>query len=126
MEFDKREMIQKLKLEMEVIQRGGYYPSVRAPRQEVRIFRDSVSCPNLGLADDRKQEPCTHCFLIQFVPPEYRDKDDACHYIPLNEQGDTVALLEAWGENQEHIQAAVLGWLRRTVAQLEQELSVAS
>ncbi len=33
MEFDKREMIDQLKLEIEVIQKGGYYPSVREPRK---------------------------------------------------------------------------------------------
>ena len=71
MGFDKKEMIAQLKLEIDVIEKGGYNPSVREPRKEVRPFRDSVSCLNLGL--DEKQEPCASCFLTEFVPPELRE-----------------------------------------------------
>ena len=56
MAFDPREMIEKLKQEIRVIEEGGYYPSVREPRKAPRIFRDSVSCLNVGL--EEKREPC--------------------------------------------------------------------
>ena len=85
MKFDKREMIERLKLEISMIRDGGYNPSVRAPRKELRVFRDSITCLNVGL--EVKKEPCTSCFLISFVPPEHRDKTEPCHYIPLNEIG---------------------------------------
>jgi hypothetical protein len=116
--FDKREMIQQLKLEIAMVERGGYNPSVRAPREEPRIFRDSITCPNYGLVV--KQTPCTHCFLLQFVPGEHRDKDDACHYIPLNSHGDTVLTLE---HDPPRLQAALLGWLYKTLAKLETEVA---
>ena len=63
MTFDKKEMIEKLKLELEILEKGGYAPSVREPRWMPRVFRDSVSCPNVGL--EIKVEPCSHCFLME-------------------------------------------------------------
>lgn len=120
MGFDKKEVLESLKLEIQMIERGGYNPSVRDPRREIRIFRDSVSCPNLGLLE--KVTPCAHCFLMEFVPPEHRAKDDACHYIPLNDCGDTVASLAA-EDNAEKTQGLVLNWLRRAVTRLEEELA---
>jgi hypothetical protein len=119
MAFDKREMIDKLKLEIEVIEKGGYYPSVRDPRREQRIFRDSVSCLNVGL--EKKAEPCANCYLMDFVPEEYKDLEEPCHYIPLNERGDTVASLN---NNRDELQEALLAWLRKTIARLEAEVAV--
>jgi len=118
MEFDKREMIDKLKLELEILEKGGYEPSVHEPHRMPRVFRDSVSCPNVGL--DLKIEPCTHCFLIEFVPPEHRDKDNACHYIPLNERGDTVASLDRPGREDE-VHAALRAWLQKTIFRLAEQ-----
>ncbi len=121
MGFDKREMIEQLKLEIEVIEKGGYYPSVREPRKQLRPFRDSVTCLNLGL--EEKQHPCTSCFLIEFVPPKLRTGEgDLCHKIPLNDRGDTVESLEREG-NRDKLQAAILAWLKNTVARLEKEVA---
>ncbi len=118
MEFDKKQMIEQLKLEIQVIEKGGYLPSVREPRKEPRVFRDSVSCLNLGL--EEKKEPCDHCYLIQFVPPEHRDKEEPCHYIPLNDRGDTIKSLEGGRDKQ---QVALLDWLYSTLARLEKEVA---
>lgn len=120
MEFDRQEMIDKLKLEIEVMEKGGYYPSVREPRRELRVFRDSVTCLNVGL--EEKREPCENCFLTVFVPPQHLDKVEPCHYIPLNDRGDTVASLQAEG-NRDRLFEAVLGWLKTTVAKLETEVT---
>jgi hypothetical protein len=118
MTFDRKEMIGKLKMELEILDKGGYAPSVHKPYRMPRVFRDSVSCPNVGL--DIKIEPCTHCFLMEFVPPEHADKEDACHHIPLNARGDTVASLDRPG-NESAVHEAVRGWLKRTIARLEEE-----
>ena len=121
MGFDKREMIEQLKLEIEVIEKGGYYPSVREPREELRPFRDSVTCLNVGL--EEKQHPCASCFLSEFVPPELQDSGgDLCHKIPLNARGDTVESLEREGD-RDKLQAAILAWLKNTVARLEKEVA---
>jgi hypothetical protein len=111
-----RDLINRLKLEIQVIESGGYWPSVREPRKEPRLFRDSVSCPNAGL--EVKQEPCSHCFLMDFVPAQLRDRDDACKYIPLTKEGDTIASLEAEGDH-ERAKEALLAWLKQLVARLE-------
>lgn len=118
MAFDRREMIEKLKLEISMIRGGRYNPSVHEPRVEPRVFRESITCLNVGLPDNEKREPCERCFLISFVPPEHRGRTDPCHYIPLNEQGDTVDALAASGD-KDRLAAALLGWLERTVAELE-------
>jgi hypothetical protein len=120
MQFDKREMIGRLKLEIEVIERGGYYPSVREPRSQPRIFRDSVTCLNMGL--EHKVEPCSHCFLMKFVPLEHQNAEDPCRFIPLNDAGETVATLEDAGRSEE-AQEALLNWLRATVTRLETEVA---
>jgi hypothetical protein len=115
MTFDRNEIIDKLKLELEVLEKGGYAPSPRAPHWEPRIFRDSVSCPNLGL--EIKVEPCSHCFLMQFVPPEHSDKENPCHYIPLNDRGDTVASLSQYSDS-DALHEALATWLQQTIAGL--------
>jgi hypothetical protein len=118
MTFDKKEMIEKLKLELEILEKGGYAPSVHEPHWMPRIFRDSVSCPNVGL--EIKIEPCSHCFLIEFVPPEYRNKEDACHYIPLNRRGDTVLSLTRAGKVDE-LHAALRTWLQKSMFRLAED-----
>ncbi len=117
MGFDNKAMIEALKLEIEFIERGGYNPSVHDPHRQPRTFRDSITCLNLGL--EERQYPCTSCFLSEFVPPgEYAGEGLLCHKIPLNDRGDTVGSLEGQGDSDKVV-AAVLGWLKRTVAELE-------
>jgi hypothetical protein len=121
MGVDKMEMIKQLKFEIKMIEKGGYYPSVREPRRAPEIFRDSVTCLNVGL--EEKEQSCSSCFLSEFAPPEVRNsKDDICHKIPLNDKGDTVESLKAEGDPN-RLQANVLTWLKNTVAKLEQEVA---
>ncbi len=47
MGIDKKEMIQQLKFEIEMIEKGGYHPSVWEPRRDPEIFRDSITCLNV-------------------------------------------------------------------------------
>ena len=118
-DHDKRERIEALKLEISMIRDGRYNPSVHDPHREPRFFRDSITCLNVGL--EEKKEPCSKCFLDQFVPPEHRDQEIACHYIPLNDRKETIALLEKTGD-RDRLEAALLTWLYNTVARLEKEL----
>ena len=118
--FDKREMIEALKAEINLIRDGRYVPSVGEPGRQRRFFRDSITCLNVGL--EKKQEPCDRCFLSRFVPPENLDKEIACHHIPLNSCGDTVASLEKEGDRVK-LEAALLTWLYHTVARLEKEVA---
>jgi hypothetical protein len=122
MGFDKKEMIEQLKFEIFMIEKGGYDASGRDPSQNAEIFRDSITCLNVGL--EEKEHPCSSCFLSEFAPPEVRNSTgDICHKIQLNEKGDTVESLKAKDDPQK-LQTIVLGWLKRTVAKLEEELAV--
>ena len=119
--MDKKEMIEQLKFEIEMMEKGGYYPSVRNARHSPEIFRESISCLNVGL--EEKQQPCSSCFLSELAPPDLRyTEGDLCHKIPLNEKGDTIESLKAHGDPYK-LQMIVLNWLKQTVARLEQELA---
>lgn len=118
MAFDRETMIQQLKFEIEMIEKGGYHPSVRQPHRDPQVFRDSATCLNDGL--ETKIEPCTKCFLCDFVPPAEMAAENPCHHIPLNDRGDTVAWL-AERADPETVHLAVLDWLKRTVQHLEDE-----
>jgi hypothetical protein len=121
MGMDKKEMIEQLKFEIEMMEKGGYYPSVREARREPEIFRESITCLNVGL--EEKEHACTTCFLSEFAPPEVRNSNgDICHKIPLNEKGDTIESLKA-ADDPYKLQASVLAWLKKTVATLEQEVA---
>ena len=121
MGFDKKEMIEQLKFEIQMMEKGGYSPSVREARQNPEIFRDSITCLNVGL--EEKEHPCSNCFLSEFAPPEMRTSTgDICRKIPLNEKGDTVESLKA-EDDPYRLQAAVLSWLKRTVAKMEEEVA---
>jgi hypothetical protein len=122
MAFDENEIIEQLKFEIQMIEKGRYYPSVHEPRQDPEIFRDSITCLNVGL--EEKEHACSSCFLSEFAPPEVRNSNgDICHKIPLNEKGDTVESLTA-EDDPYKLQATVLSWLKRTVAKLEKEVAV--
>jgi len=116
MVFDRNELISKLRLELAIAERGGYYPSPRDPQQSPRIFRDSISCLNVGL--EKKEHPCNECFLMCFVPGEHRDEAEPCHFIPLNSQQETVASL---GPDPDVVRGPLIAWLRRTIDDLETE-----
>ncbi len=123
MPIDKKIMLDALKMEILVIEKGGYHPSVHQPHDDPRIFRDSISCLNIGLGDDKKEYPCSACFLIDFVPEHLKgSNEDPCHKIPLNARGDTVESLSRTS-SPEDVQAAVLAWLKATVKKLEADLA---
>ncbi|MBZ5527423.1 MAG: hypothetical protein LAN71_05925 [Acidobacteriia bacterium] len=118
MGFNRKELLDRLRMEILVLERGGYRPSPHQPHERPRLLRDSVGCLNFAL--DQKQEPCSLCVLMEFVPAELRNKPDPCRLIPLNAAGDTITSLEARGRHEE-AEAMLLEWLRRTVAHLEAE-----
>jgi hypothetical protein len=134
-----RQILNALKFELNFWKLGGYKPPspVRLPARATQIdpvsklpfevserdshkdhsvFRGSPSCLNYGLPV--REHPCSECWLINFVPPEKRGEEVPCHHIPLNDRGDTVASIEGPG-NAPLIEEAVLGWLRKTIQQLE-------
>ncbi len=118
MEFSRKELLARLRMEVLVLERGGYRSSPHQPHKRPRLLRDSVGCLNFAL--DQQQEPCSTCALIEFVPAEDRARPDPCRLIPLNAAGDSIASLETRGRHEE-AEKLLLEWLRRTVARLEAE-----
>jgi hypothetical protein len=112
----RREMLDALKLELRFLETGGYEPSVHEPRKELRVFQDSPSCLNYALPV--REQPCSECWLIDFVPEARRGESVPCHHIPLNEHGDTIASMGKPGDNV-RVQEAMRIWLRKKIEELE-------
>jgi hypothetical protein len=121
----KRAVVDALKLEIAMIRDGRYNPPAGHPQAVPRPLRDSVTCPNATLPDDRKEVPCEECILHRFLPDGHPQRELACYDIPLNQHGETLAQLKQQGD-PEKMQSALLSWLYKTVAKLEAEISVNS
>lgn len=115
---DLNEIISELKLQRSILKDGGYGRSVRTPWKEERLFRDSILCLNLG--EDIEKHPCSECLLWDWVPENHRYEHIPCHFIPLNEQGQSIAKLEEAGKREEAEQA-LLVWLDSAIQALEEK-----
>ena len=113
---DGRDLLELLKEELDFIEMGGYGRSVRTPWLPKSIFQDSLSCLNYGYP--YRAHPCSECHLIDFVAPEHRTEMVPCHFIPLDEAGDTIESLDS-EENQNRTERLLKEWLRSRIAQLE-------
>jgi hypothetical protein len=102
--------------EMDPVSKLPLQENIRESHKDHSAFRGSPSCLNYGLPV--REHPCSECWLINFVPSEKRNEEVPCHHISLNERGDTVSTLGGPG-SAPHIQEAVVGWLRKTIQQLE-------
>lgn len=114
MATDDRDMLELLRSELDFIEKGGYGRSVRTPWKPTSIFQDSLIC--FGFPD-HLHEDC--CRLMDFVPAECRTNDVPCHYIPLNEAGETVEDLEL-EDNQAKMEEKIKEWLRNRIKQIEE------
>ena len=117
---DDRDLLELLKNELDFIEKGGYGRSVRTPWLPKSIFRDSLSCLNYGYP--YRAHPCNECHLIDFVAPEHRTEMVPCHFIPLDEAGDTIEDLDS-EENQNRTERLLKEWLRHRIQQLETALT---
>ena len=120
MPTDLKEIIIELKLERDILKNGGYGRSVRTPQKATRLFRDSVTC--LNFSETVKLHPCYECLLWEWVPAECLGEELPCHFIPLNERGDTIASLEDSGDREE-AEKALVGWLDSVIQHLEAKLA---
>ena len=110
----KSEIVNLLKQELNYLERGGY--GGRLPWRPVTMFLDSPSCPNR--LDVEQAVPCSQCWLFLFVPEKYRAEMKPCHFIPLNEEGESVHTMTrqyAPGE----VEDALKIWLRAEIQCLE-------
>lgn len=118
MSDDKRDVLEVLKFELDFLEQGGYGRSVRTPWKATSIFQDSPSCLNFN--DPARPNPCNECLLTDFVPRDAREENIPCHFIPLNQQGETVDSMERHAHQLE-LEETLKTWLRSTIARLERE-----
>ena len=112
------ETLKLLKQELEFLERGGYGGSM--PWKPVAIFRDSPSCPNR--LDAEEATPCPLCWLYQFVPERYRGEPRPCHYLTLNEAGESVDSMSRQYTPAE-VEEALRRWLVAEIQELEERKS---
>ncbi|HEX9425402.1 MAG TPA: hypothetical protein VF899_19325 [Pyrinomonadaceae bacterium] len=115
---DDRDILEILHEELDFLEKGGYGRSVRTPWLPKSIFQDSLSCLNYGYP--YRAHPCNECQLIDFVSPDYQSETIPCHFIPLNEAGETIEDLEA-NDSQFKLEEAVKGWLRTKISAIERQ-----
>ncbi|HSP63779.1 MAG TPA: hypothetical protein VLQ90_12400, partial [Pyrinomonadaceae bacterium] len=64
--------------------------------------------------------PCNECQLIDFVTNEHRSEEVPCHFIALNEAGETIMDLEAQGD-QAKLEATLKQWMKTKISQIEEQ-----
>jgi len=118
--IDIKDILSQLRLQRDILKDGGYGRSVRTPQKEERLFRDSITC--LNFCEEVEKHPCNECLLWEWVPQDKMYEKIPCHFIPLNERGQSIAQLEAAGKHDEAEQA-LLAWLDSAIQQLEERLA---
>ena len=113
-----RDILEILRFELKFMEDGGYARSPDAPWRAPYIFEDSPSC--LNFKDPVRPHPCGECLLTQLVPPELREQDVPCRFIPLNDKGQTVDSLYRSG-TQIEMEEALRNWLCREISRIETE-----
>jgi hypothetical protein len=116
MSTDDRDILEVLHAELDFIEKGAYGRSVRTPWKAKSAFQDSLTCINYTYL--KKVHPCSGCHLIDFVPADRRSEETPCHFIPLNESGETLEQLEA-GDDQQKLEKALKTWLRVKIREIE-------
>ena len=117
---DNREILEILKDELSFIEEGGYGRSVRTPWQPKSTFQDSLTCINY--ADPNHTHPCNECHLLDFVSAEHKDEAIPCHFIPLNENGETIETVEL-EDNAAVLERKLKDWLRARIRAIEEQRS---
>ena len=115
---DGRDILEVLESELDFIEKGGYGRSVRTPWLRKSTFQDSLSCRNYGYL--YRAHPCSECHLIDFVPSEKRSEMVPCHFIPLDDAGDTIEELETEGIDYRMLHL-VRQWLRTQINRIGTE-----
>lgn len=110
----RREIVNLLKQELAFLERGGYAGAI--PWRPVSMFLDSPSCPNR--LDVERTTPCAQCWLFQFVPERFHQEMNACHFISLNREGESVHSMSRQYTPAE-VEAALKTWLEAEIRHLE-------
>lgn len=116
MSTDDRDILELLRAELSFAEKGGYGRSTRTPWKPKSPFEDSLTCINYPYLE--MAHPCAECHLINFVPTEHSQERVPCHFIPLNETGETVDSIEL-EDNQQKLEGVLKAWLRSKIMKIE-------
>lgn len=116
----KRELLEILRYELNVIEQGGYRRARKAD-PKASPFRSNLCCLNYNVP--HRPHACHECQLYQLVPEEKRIEDVPCHHIPLDGSGRTINTFLA-GKNRRGLERSLMKWIRATIARFENEGSV--
>jgi hypothetical protein len=108
------EILNLLKHELAFLERGGYGGAL--PWRPVSIFLDSPSCPNR--LDVEPSTPCPECWLFEFVPEYFHEEVAPCHFIALNQDGESVHSMSPQYAQVEVVEA-VRNWLKAEIRRIE-------
>ncbi len=117
---DDRDLLELLKDELAFIDQGGYGRSVRTPWLPKSTFQDSLTCLNYGYP--YRAHPCNECHLVDYVAPDHLKEEVPCHFIQLNDQGETIEELEQKNEHA-RIEMLLRKWLQARIGELEAQKS---
>lgn len=109
----------RLKRELEFLERGGYKRSPERPWRAAYIFEESPSCPNHQ--DRTRQTRCQDCWLMQFVPNDLRQEQVPCRFVPLTADGITVDSLYRYSSPAES-EEALRNWLHQRIREIESKI----
>jgi hypothetical protein len=115
MSQDLREMLQLLRFELNYLEQGGFDRD-KALLGTESPFRGTFACINFG--DPLRPHPCHECLLYQFVPKDKQTEEFPCHFIPLNESGETVAEFIEKNDPRRMV-IALEQWLRTTIQRMD-------
>jgi len=117
---ERSRLVEVLKMELRFLEQGGYRKGLRHPWRPNFVFEDSPTCLNFGKQGEEGSDlrPCGECLLMDFVPPDRRDKKFPCRHIHLTERGESVNSFYEWG-TEEELEIALGRWLRRKIQELE-------
>jgi hypothetical protein len=118
-----------LEHELEFLDKGGYDRTVgsRQPAfcmetsadwKPPVIFEDSPVCPKRKYCECNAESDCV---LMSLVPMEHRREMREilpCHYIPLNEAGDTISSLSKT-VSHDKLESVLRNWLVKNIEKLE-------
>jgi hypothetical protein len=122
MASNKSDLIRLLETELDFLEGGGYGSPAGKPGSGQPMFYHSIACINHWLVPGHESECHEDCILMEAVPEKHRVEGLPCHYIPLNDAGDTVKSLEQTGDRA-RLEEAVKNWLRTTIQRLKQDES---
>ncbi|HWQ56673.1 MAG TPA: hypothetical protein VN442_23505 [Bryobacteraceae bacterium] len=121
----REDLIRLLEAELDLIEGGGYERAAGEPGQDDKpIFYHGIACINHWLVPGHKPECHDDCILLDAVPEQHRTEGLPCHFIPLNDAGDTVASLEPL-RDRERLEEEVKNWLRTSIRRLKDDQSAA-